>query len=292
MPAMIRALRPAQWSKNLLLAVPMLVGHRLGDGRKWTELALAFAAFSLAASAVYIINDLADLAADRRHPTKRGRPFASGELSRGTGLAMAGVLIAVAAGISAAGLPGAFGWALGAYLLLTSAYSMGLKRAAILDVILLAGLYAHRLIAGGLATDVFPSPWLLAFSSFLFLSLALAKRVAELLALKDAGDTQAAGRGYAVGDIELLKAAGVSSGYLSVLVFCLYISSDAVTLLYRSPLILWLICPLLVYWITRVWFLAQRRVLLEDPVLFTLTDKVSYAVLAGTLALLALAKTL
>jgi 4-hydroxybenzoate polyprenyltransferase len=173
---------------------------------------------------------------------------------------------------------------LAAYALLTVSYSFYLKERLVIDVLILAGLYTHRVLAGGVAAEVRVSEWLLAFSMFFFLSLALVKRYAELLSLEDQDRTQLVRRAYELGDRGLVETTGLASGYMSVLVLCLYISSDGVTLLYPFPELLWLICPIMLYWITRVWFLARRGVISDDPVLFATRDRISY--LTGALVAL------
>lgn len=281
------ALRPEQWSKNLLLAVPCLLAQVWMQPGVPTRLALAFLAFSVAASGTYLINDLIDLEADRGHPAKRERPFASGLLPVAWGwvggplLVLAG--LAIAFGTSGAG----FAWLLLVYVLLSLAYSLELKRRLLLDVLVLAGLYTLRLLAGGAAVGVEVSSWLLAFSLFFFLSLAFAKRLAEL-ELPEV-QTQRSPRPYTPIDRSAFRAFGSTSGLLSILVLALYISSDAVRSVYAQPRVLWFLCPLLLYWILRVWFLALRGQLGHDPVLFTIRDRVSYGVAASALAVLYMA---
>jgi 4-hydroxybenzoate polyprenyltransferase/phosphoserine phosphatase len=283
---LLRAMRPAQWAKNTLLAVPMLVGWQLGDPWRWWALAAAFIAFCLAASAVYLINDLFDLAADRAHPIKRHRPLASGRLPLTWAMLAAPLLVVAALLLSVIVLPLSFTGTLVLYLALTAAYSWFVKERAVLDVLWLAGLYTLRIIAGGEATDVFPSAWLLAFAMFLFLSLALAKRYAELARVRSEGGHDAAGRGYRTSDLPLLEVSGVAAGYMTVVILALYINSPAVLALYSRPQLLWLICPLMLYWITRLWLHTHRGRLDEDPVMFAVTDRVSYpvALLMGLIA--------
>ena len=288
--ALLRALRPHQWVKNVLVFVPMAMAHRLGDPALWAAAGLAFAALSLLASGTYVINDLLDVEQDRLHPTKRHRPFASGALSVGTGRLLAPVLIVAGLGLGFAA-SAAFGAVLLVYLVTTLAYSLDLKRRAVLDVVVLAGLYVVRVLAGGAAADVPVSGWLLGFSMFLFLSLALAKRFAELQLIEAGRAGANARRGYEVGDAPLLAAAGVAAGYLAVLVLALYTTSPEVVALYRRPQLLWLIGPLLLYWTTRLWLTAQRGRLDDDPILYAAKDPASYAVGALTAAVL-LAATL
>lgn len=271
----VRTLRPHQWAKNLLLLVPLLTAHRIFDLTLLLPISIAFVAFSLTASSVYITNDLLDLKSDRRHPTKRRRPFASGAVPIPVGIATAVGLLGLAATLAGL-LPPGFTQLLGAYFVLTVAYSFCLKRQPMVDVICLAGLYTTRILAGCEATSITVSDWLLAFSLFFFLSLALIKRYVELSA------TQARdcvpGRGYTGQDLEIIRSLGPACGYLSVLIFCLYIHGSAVTELYRYPRRLWLLCPVLLYWIGRAWLKAGRREIDDDPVLFALRDPASYAV--------------
>lgn len=273
------AIRPHQWAKNLLLLLPVLTSHQVGNVKTIASGLVGAAAFSVTASAVYIVNDLLDLAVDREHPSKRDRPFAAGQLSIPFGLACSAVMSVVGVG-AALLLPWAFVGLLLAYLLLTTAYSLYLKKMMIIDVICLAGLYSHRILAGGAATSIRVSPWLMAFSMFLFLSLAFAKRYTELILLKDR-EGLISGRGYLPNDLELIRSVGPASGCLCVLVLCLYINSPDVLKLYGRPAALWLVCPVLMYWILRIWFLAQRGELLDDPVLFALKDRPSF--IAGAL---------
>lgn len=275
----LRALRVHQWAKNLLLFVPLLTAHLVFDARAVAEALLAFLAFSLCASAVYIINDLADLAADRMHPRKRHRPLASGRLTVPAAVSATVLLLATAFTVAALLLPRLFGLALGAYFLLTLAYSLRLKRVAMLDVVVLAALYTARIVAGAFALQVELSFWLLAFSMFLFLSLALLKRHTELAAMDGQGQVQLAGRGYATGDLSLVAMSGIAAGQASVLVLALYIDSPASAALYSHPALLWLLCPLLLFWIGRVWLLSHRRRMHDDPLVFALTDPASLVVL-------------
>jgi 4-hydroxybenzoate polyprenyltransferase len=250
--------------------------------------ALACAAFCLAASGAYLLNDLYDLEADRRHPTKRNRPFAAGALNPGLGRVLVPLLFA---GAVLLGLPipaPGFWVLLLLYVTATTAYSVYLKRIAVLDVLLLAGLYTLRVLAGIAATGVRFSTWLLAFSMFLFLSLAFLKRYGEVGGLEGPADTGILRRGYLRGDREWLGSMGGASGYLSVLVLALYVSSEQVTALYRTPFLLWLICPVLLFWISRMWLLAHRGRLHEDPIVATARDPISY-LLGAIVAVLMLA---
>ena len=266
-------MRPHQWAKNLLIFLPLLLSHDITAGGLGTAL-LAFCCFSLAASATYIVNDLLDIEADRRHPHKRLRPFASGDLSAFAGLCMVGASLLLALS-GARLLPAAFyGWLL-FYLATTLAYSSYLKRLALVDVLVLSGMYTLRLLAGGAATNTPISHWLAGFAIFLFLSLAFVKRFAELENLRASGAPPKNGRGYVVADIQQLRSFGTASAYAAVVVFALYISGQDVVKLYRNPGRLWLITPLMILWLSRVWLLASRGELDEDPVIFAITDAMS-----------------
>jgi 4-hydroxybenzoate polyprenyltransferase/phosphoserine phosphatase len=281
--ALLRALRPHQWAKNALLFVPLLAAHRAGDLVLIGSACVAFVAFSLCASAVYVLNDMLDLEADRAHARKSKRPFASGDLPLAAGFGLIPALLAGAV-LAAIPLPGQFQLTLAGYALLTSAYSLGLKGMVLIDALALAGLYTLRVIAGAAAVSVPLSFWLLLFSLFLFLSLALVKRYAELDALRRRQQLEAAGRGYHVEDLPMLEALGISAGYLSVLVLALYINSPATVPLYRHPQAIWPLCFLLLYWVTRLWMKTHRGRMHDDPVVFALSDRVS--LLTGLLAAL------
>lgn len=289
MNALIRCLRPHQWAKNLLLALPLLAAHRVRDVDGWLQVALAFAAFSLGASAMYVLNDLRDRDADRAHPQKSRRPIASGEISQNQALGLFTVCALISSLIAVLLLPRNFLACIIAYFIISTAYSLRLKRMLMIDVLTLASLYALRLLAGGAAVNVPLSPWLLAFSMFLFLSIAFAKRYAELRTLDDQGREDVPGRAYLLVDLDLIRTLGPTSGYMAVLVFALYLNSPDASLLYPRVAWLWLICPLLLYWITRLWFAAQRGRMHHDPVVFALTDRGSYAVGACVLVVAALA---
>ncbi len=282
--AFLKAIRLHQWAKNILIFVPMLLAHALRLPLIFHALA-AFLCFSLCASATYIVNDLLDIEADRRHPKKRLRPFAAGDLSVATGIAIVVLFLLLAFG-GAVFLPSPFaGWLL-LYLVTTLAYSLHLKRVVLLDVIILSGLYTLRMLAGGAATSVKLSPWLAAFSIFLFLSLAMVKRFAELQNIRARGNTLSNGRGYLLVDIEQLRAFGTASAYASVVVFALYINAGDTAGLYRHPHRMWIMTPLIILWLSRVWLLASRGELDEDPVIFAVTDRMSLLI-GATLALIA-----
>jgi 4-hydroxybenzoate polyprenyltransferase len=284
--ALVRALRPHQWVKNLLLFVPILLDHRLTQPEVVGRGVVAFAAFCLAASGAYVLNDLLDLEADRGHPIKRHRSFASGALAPGVGYVVAPLLIGASL-VGGAGLfaPGFLALLL-LYIGLTTAYSGYLKRIVVLDVLLLAGLYTLRVLAGITASGVRFSTWLLAFSTFLFLSLAFLKRHGELASLSDHPAPAVRRRGYLPQDMEWLRTMGAASAYLAVLVLALYLNSDEVVKLYRKPAVLFLVCPLLLYWTSRMWLLAHRGRINEDPIVAAARDPSSYVV--GVLVLVVL----
>jgi len=282
----MRALRVQQWVKNVLVFAPLLLAHHLNTHSLGT-LVLVFFGFSSLASGTYIINDLFDVAADRDHPVKRNRPFASGDLSGARGMAMALLMMVAALAMGAAlGLEtlGCFC----AYLLLTLSYSSWLKQKAVLDVVVLALLYTLRLIVGGVSAHVPISPWLFQFSIFLFLSLAFAKRFSELYRLNRQYELErkpdARTRGYRAADLSVVSQAGVASGLLAALVLAMYVNSPDVQRLYVRPSLLWAACPVFVYWITHLWMQAGRGQMNEDPIVFALRDRVSY--LAGLLLLM------
>jgi 4-hydroxybenzoate polyprenyltransferase len=272
-----RALRVHQWPKNLLVLVPMIAGHKLNDPVVLSNSLLAVAGFCSCASGVYVINDLEDLEVDRSHATKCRRPFASGRLSplQGIGAACLLFTLSIVCGLF---LPPMFLGYLGIYFLTAVFYSAWLKKVMLLDVFALAGLYSLRILAGHGATGIRYSSWLLGFSMFLFLSLALVKRYVELHRANLAGRSAVSGRDYAISDLPMLISLGPLSGWLAALVLSLYIGSEDVRLVYPHPLRLLFICPLLLYWISRVWLLAARDSLNEDPVVFALKDRTSYIV--------------
>jgi 4-hydroxybenzoate polyprenyltransferase/phosphoglycolate phosphatase-like HAD superfamily hydrolase len=285
----IQALRLQQWIKNLLVFVPLVMAHRYNELDLLGEAFLAFLAFGLCASSVYLINDLTDLPADRHHPRKRQRPFASGELSLFWGLASIPLLLGLSVVVSLF-LPLSFLGMLLLYYLLNLGYSFTLKRIVLLDVIVLAELYTMRIMAGSAAISIWPSPWLLAFSTFLFFSLALVKRYAELVIMRGVSGEKAQVRGYQVIDMELLASLGGGSGYVAVLVLAIYISSGAAEMLYTREVFLWLLCPLLLYWISYVWLIAHRGGMHDDPLVFTLRNRVSRIVILLVAAIFMLAR--
>lgn len=281
---MARALRVHQWAKNGLIFVPLLAAHRVDEWLPLWQGMLAFVAFSLCASSVYLLNDMLDLEADRQHRTKAERPFASGRLSLLFGLLMAPTLLLMALLISAL-LPLRFVGVLVVYYAATLAYSLGLKKIVVVDVLALAGLYTVRVVAGAAATSVALSFWLLMFSVFLFLSLAIVKRYAELLSLRQHGQLEAKGRGYQVDDLGLLQSLGTASGYLSVVVLALYLNTADIIRMYAQPKLIWGLVPIMLYWISRIWMETHRGRMHDDPLVYALKDRISLSV-GGAAALL------
>jgi 4-hydroxybenzoate polyprenyltransferase/phosphoserine phosphatase len=284
----LQALRLHQWLKNLLVFVPLVMAHRFFELDLLGRTFLAFLAFGLCASSVYLANDLLDLPSDRHHPRKRQRPFAAGELSPYWGLGLAPFLQGLSLLVSLL-LPLPFLGMLVIYYVLNLAYSFYLKRIVLLDVIVLAGLYTLRVMAGSASISIWPSSWLLAFSTFIFLSLALVKRYAELVTMEaESGVVQV--RGYQIVDKELLASLGSGSGYVAVLVLAIYISSGIAEIHYTRHYLIWLLCPLLLYWISYVWLMAHRGKMHDDPLVFTIRDRISRIVLLLAAVVLLLAK--
>lgn len=269
--AWIKLFRFHQWAKNVLVFVPLLTAHMFRIG-SLLEAIGAFLAFSFAASAVYVVNDLVDLEADRRHPTKRDRPLAAGTVPIRAAVPVAFGLLVVAVLLAFLVSP-AFAAVLLAYLLLTTAYTFFLKRKMLVDVITLAALYTVRVIGGAAAISVPISEWLLGFSMFIFTSLALIKRYVELAGKVDADLPDFSNRDYLKSDLDIVAALAAASGFNAVTVFALYISSDTVRQLYHHPKALWLACPILMYWLGRALMIAHRREMDDDPVFFALKDR-------------------
>jgi 4-hydroxybenzoate polyprenyltransferase len=285
--ALLKAMRPHQSSKNLLVFVSILVAHRYTDTHLLLATIIAFVAFCLCSSAVYLINDLLDLEADRKHSEKYKRPFASGGAPLILGIIAAPILLAFSTGVA---LPVGMSFlgVLVLYFVVTLAYSFYLKRVVLVDVLILAILYTLRLIAGASVAEEMPSVWLISFSMFIFTSLAMAKRYAELKSLESDPQAWANGRGYRVSDINIIAQLGAASGYISTLVLALYIDSQDVIAVYHNQRLMWLLCPLLMYWIGRIWLVASRGELNQDPVVFATRDRISYAVFGlGLLIILA-----
>nr|WP_283939664.1 UbiA family prenyltransferase [Pseudomonas sp. R3.Fl] len=271
-----QALRIHQWAKNALIFVPLLASHRLLEPQLLLNGLLAFLFFGLCASSVYLLNDLLDLEDDRHHPSKSLRPFASGALSIQSGMLAFPILLLAGSSGALLLLPWKFSLMLLAYYLLTLGYSFWLKRRMAVDVLVLAMLYTSRIIAGTFAFGVKLTFWMLAFSMFIFLSLALVKRYAELREARLKGKNQKTrGRGYYPDDLEMVSSLGASSGYLSVMVLALYIQEGTTAAMYHYPQLIWLACPLLLYWITRTWMLTHRGLMHDDPVIFAIKDRTS-----------------
>tara|TARA_R100001377_G_scaffold42347_1_gene23886 strand:- start:198 stop:1652 length:1455 start_codon:yes stop_codon:yes gene_type:complete len=275
--AYIRTLRLHQWLKNTLVFLPLALAHQLDNPKLIVNALIAFLCFGLCASSVYILNDLLDLASDRQHRSKYQRPFAAGDIPLTSGLVLSPILLLSAFSLATT-LPGTFIIILALYYLCTGFYSFVLKRIMLVDVILLAALYTLRIISGAAAISVVPSFWLLAFSMFLFFSLAVVKRYTELVYLRNAGIEQSEGRGYYAQDLNMMAMFGCASAFLSVMVFALYINNEDTANQYLTPELLWLICPLLLYMVTRIWLLAARGKIEEDPIVFALKDRVSQIV--------------
>ena len=291
--AIIKLIRPHQWLKNALIFLPLLLAFRFDEPSLWWTGLLTFACFSFVASHVYIINDCLDIENDRHHPKKSKRPLAAATLSIPFALVLAVVLLVIAI-VPALVLVDSYallGMLLG-YLGLTSAYTFYLKRIIILDVLTLAGLFTYRIITGAVVLDIVLTPWLLAFSMFLFSSLAMVKRWIDLIDLEAIGKEHSSGRGYQVDDRSVLLHMGSAAAMCTVLVFSLYINerSNETPSMYAYPAVLWLLCPLLMYWLMRIWFLASRGLVHEDPVLFAAKDRVTYLIVVLGAVLMAAAK--
>lgn len=281
--AWVKAARLHQWVKNLLVFVALILTHNLDNVELVAASVLAFVAFGLCASSVYIFNDLLDLPSDRRHPRKHRRPFASGRLQTSHGVFVGATLLVASLSIAAA----VNLWVLLTilvYYIFTWLYSLRLKRIALVDVMMLAGLYTMRLFAGNAATLVWPSFWVLAFSIFLFLSLGIVKRYAEIDEARREGRDITMGRGYTTADLPFLQTLGTVSGYCAVLVLALYINDASAAALYQHQGVLWLTCPIMLFWISRIWLLTTRGYMHDDPIVFALRDRISL-LLAGLLGL-------
>ncbi len=283
----LRMLRTHQWLKNVLLCVPLLGAHKLTDTALWLSLAMAFVAFGLCASAVYVTNDLLDLHSDRHHPHKRTRALAAGTVAAWQGVLLAPALLAAGLALAAQVTPGFLGWML-CYVGVTSAYSLWIKRLLLIDCLVLASLYMLRVVAGAAAVNFGLTFWLLAFSGFLFLSLAFVKRYAELSLHSQHGTAPSTRRAYRVSDAPLVQTLGVTSGVAAAVLLALYLNSDAVLRLYRTPALMWAAVPVLLFWISWMWMQAHRGAMHDDPLVFAVRDRASLwsgAAFAGALAL-------
>jgi 4-hydroxybenzoate polyprenyltransferase len=267
---LLKAIRPHQWLKNMLVFIPMLAGHRI-DVTTLVQSGLAFICFSLIASSVYLLNDLLDLSADRAHPRKHRRPLASGDLPLLHGTLLAPVFLA--AGVTLGTLLGpTFLAVMAGYYIVTMGYSFFLKRKVLIDIVTLAGLYTIRILAGAAATGIVLSFWLLAFSVFLFFALAAVKRQAELVDSASREVLKPSGRGYIIDDLPIVSQMATSSGFVSVLVLALYLNSPAVSTLYSQPAALWGLCLILLFWINRMVMIAHRGGMHDDPIVFAVKD--------------------
>lgn len=282
LPAPLRLLRPHQWLKNLLIFVPMMAAHELTIAAFWHAM-IAFVAFSLTASGTYVLNDLLDLDSDRAHPRKCKRPLASGAVSVTQGTLMLPILTLGGAAIALMSGPQLLGMLL-LYVILTTAYSIKLKRLVMIDICILAILYTMRILAGSVATGIPSSVWLLAFSIFFFFSLAAVKRQAELVDGIASGTVTAHGRGYHVDDLSVVGNIVVASGMISVMVLALYANSEPVMRLYSRPEMLWGVCLVLLFWNSRIAILTHRGEMHDDPLVFAACDRVSQ--LCGVLVLM------
>lgn len=274
----LKAMRIYQWAKNILVFVPLFAAHRMLEPLALTQTVVAFFSFSLCASGVYLLNDLLDLNADRQHPRKKSRPFAAGDLPIVQG-GFAALLLTLVGFVLATWCGWQFLLVLLCYWLLTVSYSVYFKRLVMVDVILLAALYTVRIIAGAAAIEAPLSFWLLSFSMFIFLSLALLKRYTELHAAQSAGKAVALGRGYNTMDLSLIQSLGGAAGYIGILVLALYINSPESLELYRQPKLLWLLCPMLLYWVSHMWMAANRGFMHDDPIVFAASDRYSLLVI-------------
>ncbi len=287
--SILKQIRVYQWIKNILLFLPPLLAH-VTDIDIYQQAILAFVSFSFTASSIYILNDLLDLESDRAHKRKRFRPIAAGNISIPIAVLTFLILIVSSGFISIGFLPLEYSLVLFLYFISNLLYSFKLKQIYLIDIVILASLYTLRIYAGSLAVTVPASKWLLAFSMFMFLSLAFLKRYTELLDLKTHNKEKAKGRGYSVDDISLVQSFGTGAGLLSILVYTLYIESNSITLLYKRPEFLYIIAPLLLIWVSRLWFKANRGEMHDDPIVFTAKDKISYIII-GLSFLLALGAT-
>ena len=289
--AFLKTIRVYQWSKNALIFLPLLLSHRFLEAELVQTAIAAFFSLSFMASSTYIVNDLLDLSFDRIHPTKKHRPIASGTVRRATALIWAAILFLLSVGI-ACGVSTVFLKFLFIYLLVTTAYSYWLKKIPVLDVITLAFLYTLRILLGSRILNIPFSEWLFSFAIFLFFSLGCLKRNNEMLSLNRPEKTEKdiPGRGYFISDLNVIQIFGITSAIAATLIFVLYINSDDVKLLYRTNYWLWLIAPMFLYWITRMWFIASRGQMAEDPIVFSIRDLIGYIILALIIICMLLAK--
>lgn len=287
----IKELRIYQWSKNVLVFLALFMSHRILDLELFLKSTIAFVSFSLIASSVYIINDLFDLEDDRKHPSKKDRPFAAGKLSVQSGIISIPLLLFSGFLFSFLFLPYQLTATLLLYFVATTAYSFYLKEIVFIDVILLGSLYTLRIMAGGFATGIEVSSWLLGFSGFFFLSLAFMKRYTDLILFKKNSQEELFGRGYSIEDTDLVQKAGIASGFISLMILALYITSSQVLVLYNKPYILWLAIPVILYWLMNMWYVAHKGKMTDDPIIYAVKDESSYIVLVLTLTIIIIAAT-
>lgn len=272
----IRALRIYQWAKNMLLFLALFMSHRILETQLLKQTIIAFLSFSLCASAVYILNDLFDLESDRKHPSKKKRPLASGQISVVSGKLAIPILLLASFLWSIMFLPMTFTIALIIYLTITTSYTLYLKEKLFIDVIVLGALYSLRVLAGGLSTGIEVSSWLLGFSWFFFLSLAFMKRYTDLLLIKNTNQEELFGRGYSIINLSIVQKIGIISGVVSLLILALYINSEQVMILYKNPFLIWLALPIIFYWLLHMWMVAHRGKMSDDPIIYAFKDKSSY----------------
>ena len=284
-----RMIRTYQWVKNFLIFLPLILAHKFFDVNLLFKALVAFFSFSFLASSVYIINDIMDVESDRMHPTKKNRPIASGSVKMSSALKIAFLFMPLSFVISIF-LGKEFLLVLLTYFITTSLYSFYLKKIMLIDVLILSLLYTVRIFAGGTALSIYLSPWLFMFSMFFFFSLACAKRYSELYAVRNNLQGEIKGRGYQGTDLEQIQIFGSSSGYMAVLIFALYIQSDVSMKLYKTPSFFWALCPIMLYWISRVWLLSHRGQMTQDPIIFALKDRVSYVILILSVVIFGVAK--
>ena len=284
-----KMIRTYQWVKNFLIFLPLILAHKFLDVNLLLKALVAFFSFSFLASSVYIINDIMDVESDRIHPSEKNRPIASGAVKISSALKVAFILMPLSFIISIF-LGKEFLFVLLTYFITTSCYSFYLKKIMLVDILILSLLYTVRMFAGGVALNIYLSPWLFMFSMFFFFSLACAKRYSELYAVRNNLQDEIKGRGYQAQDLEQIQIFGSSSGYIAILIFALYIQSDISMKLYKTPSFFWALCPIMLYWISRVWLLSHRGQMTQDPIIFALKDKVSYVVLILSIIIFGVAK--
>lgn len=288
---LIKGLRVHQWTKNLLLFLPIIMAHQFTDVNLLGSVLWAFISFSFCASAVYILNDLLDIETDRKHPSKKTRPLASGMMSVQTSVLLIFLFLLTSVFISIKVLSTAFLLILIIYMILTTAYSIILKQIMLIDVMVLGGLYTLRITAGSIASRVDVSSWLLVFSMFFFLSLAFMKRYADLILMKQNNYDEIAGRGYHIDDLDIVQKSGITSGFVAMLVLALYINSEHVIELYKSPILIWFMIPVLFYWLMRMWMVANRGKMTDDPIIYAMRDKTTYVAMIIIVIIMLLAAT-